>query len=64
MFGDGMDVVLRVPLWTDLYRDCIAGLMWCAFVVGGVADNHDGLEQSGDATVSSRGLPRPTPVSG
>ena len=35
-YGDTLDVVLRAPLWTDLYRDS----MWVCYgtpVVGGVA---------------------------
>ena len=27
-YGDVLDVVLRAPLWTDLYRGCIVGLLW------------------------------------
>ena len=28
IYGDALDVVLRAPLWTDLYRGRIVGLLW------------------------------------
>ena len=28
IYGDALDVVLRAPLWTDLYRGRIMGLLW------------------------------------
>ena len=43
IYGDALDVVLRAPLWTDLYRGRIMGLIlyphrgWC-----GWRFNHDG----------------------
>ena len=42
-YGDVLDVVLRAPLWTNLYRGRILGLRrhprcgWCGWRV-----NHDG----------------------
>ena len=55
-------------LWTDLWRSRIWAwlMLWCAPVVGGVAGVlvTTDLGRNGDATVSPRGLPRPTPVSG
>ena len=52
------------PLWTDLRRGRIVGLMLDP-AVGGVADvSTTVVGQSGDATVSLRGLPRLTPMSG
>ena len=60
--GDVLDVVLRAPLWTDLYRGRIVGLLWypsrgwC-----GWRFNHDGWVKWG-CQISPRGLPRPTPV--
>ena len=35
-YGDIFDVVLRAPLWTNLYRGRIVGLLWSP-VVGSVA---------------------------
>ena len=43
IYGDALDVVLRVPLWADLYRGRIVGLLryphrgWCGWHF-----NHDG----------------------
>ena len=42
-YGDVSDVVLQAPLWTDLYRGCIVGLLWypgCGWC--GWCFNHDG----------------------
>ena len=63
-YGDVLNVVLRMPLWTGLYRGRIVGLIWyprrgwCGWHF-----NHDGWKNR-DATISPHGLPMPTPVPG
>ena len=41
--GDVLDVVLRAPLWTDLFRGRIVGLLWYPYRGWcGWSFNHDG----------------------
>ena len=65
-YGDSMDVVLRAPLWTNLHNGRILGLLYVMCLRRGCCGwsfNPNNSGQSGDATVSLRGLPRPTPLS-
>ena len=63
-YGDLSDVVLRAPLWTNLFRGRIEGWIlfprrgWC-----GWRFNHDGWVKWGCHDIAMW-LPRPTPVSG
>ena len=63
-YGD--DYVAMRSLWMDLWRGRIWAwlMLWCAPVVGGVAGVSITMDfgRGGDATVSSRDLPKPTPV--
>ena len=62
------DYVATRPIWMDLEKGRIWAwyMLWCALIVSGVAGVSImvDLGQRGDATVSPRGLPRLTPVSG
>ena len=55
-------------IWTDLGRDRIWAwyMLWCAPFVGSVAgvSTMTDVGRNGDATVSPRGLSRPTPMVG
>ena len=53
-----MDGPMKRPHMGLIYVMCL--LPWVVFW----SFNHDDLERSGDATVSSRGFLRPTPVLG
>ena len=63
-YGDVLDIILRAPLWTDLYRGRIVGLLWyphrgwC-----GWSFNHDGWVKWGCHDIATW-LTRPTPVPG
>ena len=62
------DYIATRPLWTDLWRGRIWAwlMLWCAHVMGGVVgiSTTTDLGCSRDATVSPRGLPKPTLVVG